>query len=142
MEKIPDSERLKNIQMKEDLEARVHFLAAHVHSGFENLKKETNPEVSVPFFDLATGKSKDAAISAFLHAYFSNPARPHLSSSDLKGQVREMYKKTPSGLNSKDKLACVEYVPLQRVHRIALYLAFLAFLHPQFEKNVLCSYVS
>lgn len=137
--KNPDCERLKSIEMG-DREAVAHFLASHVFSEYEGLQERANSQACVEFFDFCGGKSIETIFSAFLHTYITNPPRQHLNANDLLVKVNKQYPNERQPFKNLKHLEQIQYDPLERVHKIAIYLTFLAFIRPQYTGSNVPNY--
>lgn len=128
----------------EDPEKVAHFLTSHVLPTYEHLQEEANSQAGVEFFDFCGKDSMDKMFSAFFYTYLQNPDSSKRNPMELLKQVETQFPKERQLLrNLKNLQGKVQYDPLQRVHKIAIYLTFLAFIHPQYTgSNVLNHFLS
>lgn len=111
----------------EDFDAAAKFLTLNVFPGYDGLKEKLECQPCVEFLDYGTENTKHTVFSTFLHTYIANPP-PNLRSQTHLDEIGQKFSRIPSFLT---KLEEIDYDPLQEVHKIAMYLTFLAFMRPQ-----------
>mgnify|MGYP005851337555 CR=1 FL=1 len=139
MSNSKDCDSRDNLKL-EDFDAAVKFLTHNVFPGYDGLKDKAECELSVQFLDFGDDNAKNTAFSTFLHTYIANPPRSHMGSGALLAEIGKKFNRVPPFLKN---IEGIDYDPLQEVHKIAMYLTFLAFMRPQHcGSNVLYLFLS